>query len=351
MEISAISAVSPKQIDWRKLTAKEIIKYDQQGVEVPGEYLQWAKQFQADIKSAENDDTTYEMAVSAGANVATANISANAEQDVEGDEEKLTAAQRRDKMLQDGENYYKVAKVFSAESVEKAAQSEDSSSRLSEIGSISDVRTQTLESEIDTLMTQADELKAQINSLKTQKSTSGLGNIIQIKHLERQLKSLGIQGQTMAGAVDSDLNEYKSDIGSQDELNSGNIEHGSVTMEMGDRIKSIFWFHAAGVIIERNGKKAVEKGQDAQDIGKEIQQKNNSNLVQVRKLESQIAAKTGASAASSGSAKNNEEDGSDADKKDSANQSESEQTKDIAAMGNMNEILQYKIRKGEEVST
>ena len=28
MDVSRIEAISPKQIDWRKLTAKEIIKYE-----------------------------------------------------------------------------------------------------------------------------------------------------------------------------------------------------------------------------------------------------------------------------------------------------------------------------------
>ena len=102
MEISAISAVSPRQIDWRKLTAKEIIKYEQQGVEVPNEYLQWAKQFQADLNSAQNDDTTYEMAAGASANLnAAASTDAATEEGSEGEEAKnLTAAEKRDKMLE-----------------------------------------------------------------------------------------------------------------------------------------------------------------------------------------------------------------------------------------------------------
>ena len=62
MDVSRIEAISPKQIDWRKLTAKEIIKYDNQGVNVPPEYLQWAKEFRADLTANDKDETTYEMA-------------------------------------------------------------------------------------------------------------------------------------------------------------------------------------------------------------------------------------------------------------------------------------------------
>ena len=57
MDVSRIEAISPKQIDWRKLTAKEIIKYDNQGVEVPPEYLQWAKDFRADLTANDKDET------------------------------------------------------------------------------------------------------------------------------------------------------------------------------------------------------------------------------------------------------------------------------------------------------
>ena len=70
MDVARISAVSPRQIDWRSLTARQIIKYEQQGVEVPSMYLQWAIDFRATIDL--DDETTYEMAqeaFSAGENL------------------------------------------------------------------------------------------------------------------------------------------------------------------------------------------------------------------------------------------------------------------------------------------
>lgn len=62
MDVSRIGAISPNLINWRSLTAKEIIKYDNQGIEVPSQYLQWARDFRASLES--NDETTYEMASS-----------------------------------------------------------------------------------------------------------------------------------------------------------------------------------------------------------------------------------------------------------------------------------------------
>ena len=62
MDVSRIEAISPKQIDWRKLTAPEIIEYKEQGVDVPSQYLQWAQGFLADVDAADTDETTYESA-------------------------------------------------------------------------------------------------------------------------------------------------------------------------------------------------------------------------------------------------------------------------------------------------
>lgn len=346
MEISAVSGVSLRQIDWRKLTAKEIIKYEQQGVEVPNEYLQWAKQFQADLNSAQNDDTTYEMAAGANANAASANTTAT-EEVQEGEEENVSASDRRDKMLQDGASYISVTRTFSAESVVKSRESEASANMLTDIGSSSDSRVETLESSIDSLMAQVDELKSQIDSLKNKKDSDGLTNMTKIKQLERQLRALGMQGQTMAAGADADLNEYNSQIGAQGELNTANIDHGSVTKEMGENVKKRNWL--LGIIVGRravkNGEKAIGKGDNAIKVGSDIERQNNSNLSQVRKLESEIASKTGAGSVSADNSDAASKDGENPN--DPANQSEEQQTKDIAASGNINEVLQYKVRKGE----
>ena len=64
MDVARISMITPKPIDWRKLTAKDIIKYDAQGMEIPSQYLQWARAFHVDLEKNDTDETTYEMAVS-----------------------------------------------------------------------------------------------------------------------------------------------------------------------------------------------------------------------------------------------------------------------------------------------
>ena len=46
-------------IKWQQLTAKEILKYSQEGQQVPNEYQKWAAAISAVLNV--NDDVTYEM--------------------------------------------------------------------------------------------------------------------------------------------------------------------------------------------------------------------------------------------------------------------------------------------------
>ena len=62
MDVSRIEAAPTKIIDWRRCTAKEIIKYNNDGVEVPPQYLKWAIDFRQDLEKNDKDETTYEMA-------------------------------------------------------------------------------------------------------------------------------------------------------------------------------------------------------------------------------------------------------------------------------------------------
>ena len=55
MDIQKLNA----NIKWQQLTAQEILKYQQEGEEVPSEYQKWAAAISAVLNV--NDDVTYEM--------------------------------------------------------------------------------------------------------------------------------------------------------------------------------------------------------------------------------------------------------------------------------------------------
>ncbi len=358
MEISAISAVSPKEIDWRRLTAKEIIKYENEGVEVPDEYLQWAKDFQNALQAGDNDDTTYETAAAASANTTAQPQSEEASEGSEEQEsEKLTAEQRRDKMLESGESYYKVARTFSSESKVKAAESVIADAILNETGSNSDSKVESLESSISALLEEADELKSQIESLKNKNSKDNkLDNAAKIIQLQRQLKQLGASGQAMTAGTDADLNEYNSVIDSQRSIGADAVDTGNVTVEMGEKLKKSSWISLfiIGKKIIKNGKKSIEKGDMAQQTAQEVSSINSQNISQVSKKQNEIFAKTGAAAVSfdEGDAKSKDakNDGEESSKAQTEEKSGENQQAAIAS-GNIDEIMKYKIRKGEDVNS
>ncbi len=54
-----IQRLNQQRIDWQKLTAKEILKYQDEGKEVPSEYQKWAAAITAVLDT--QDDITYQM--------------------------------------------------------------------------------------------------------------------------------------------------------------------------------------------------------------------------------------------------------------------------------------------------
>lgn len=354
MDVSRIEAISPKQIDWRKLTAKEIIKYDNQGVNVPLEYLQWAKEFRADLTANDKDETTYDtMGTSqavADPTYAEAHSSVNAEGSEEGSDESqnLTAKERRDKLLEE-KSYYGVAKIFSEESKNKAQYSESAEALLNNTGNKSDNETENIESSIRALMEEADELKSKIESLKNKSSNDkGQNNTSKILQLQRQIKQLGQTGQVMAAGVDADLNEYKSVIEAQYPIGDDAVDTGNVTVEMGEVIKKWpFFFDWVGERIVESGENAINKGDLAKQAAVDASDRNSQNLSQIGDLKNDIEGKTGVQAVSFTNEDVKAKNAKNEDKKDSSSSKTAEDQQIAIASGSIDEIMKYKIRKGE----
>ena len=130
MDVARIEAISPQQIDWRRLTAKDIIKYEQQGVDVPAQYLEWAREIKNSLDT--DDDVTYEMASTSPLSVSgsesadisipidltsqnsesvvdTANVESMSGENVE---DKTVAQQKREDLQNDGVSLRNQAIVF-----------------------------------------------------------------------------------------------------------------------------------------------------------------------------------------------------------------------------------------------
>ena len=171
MDVARISAVSPKQIDWRRLTAKEIVKYDQQGVEVPTQYIQWAKEFLASLET--NDETTYEKATSnptvsttqqtstpetasptaeGDEGTSVEEDSSTSETDTPQTEEEKTAAQlKRQELQENGVSLRKQAKIFTGDSKENTKSVLESAALISAVENASVNEIESLENYMNDL--------------------------------------------------------------------------------------------------------------------------------------------------------------------------------------------------------
>ena len=189
MDVSRIEAISPRQIDWRRLTANQIIKYQEQGVDVPSQYIQWAQNFVNSIYS--DDVTTYEKATSSSSvetstntsDVTSENTEETAPVDESGDttteETNKTEAQtKREQLQQDGVSLVDQAISFTSDSNAGRKAVNESASIISDVQDASVNEIQELESYMDELLTKAEQTQnefknevSKINEDKSDKST------------------------------------------------------------------------------------------------------------------------------------------------------------------------------------
>lgn len=343
MDVSRVSMVTPKIIDWRKLTAKDIIKYDSEGMNVPAEYLSWAKSFHVDLEKNDTDETTYEMALSkplvsqkvpqtpdtearqdsskktendkmqtvikenTGATATTetktqetdeteeTDAVTNPTTDTEG-EEKLTAEEKKKKLEEQDEGLISIGRIFKSDSEEKASASETSASTINTIGESSDNEISSLDTYMNELLSQANSIQSQIKSLQS-KNGKNQNNFAKLASLQQELKNLGTTGQNVALGYDNDLNMYTPTIDGGSVTGLDAQDYGDTTVDLGQQIKKYIFTAALGRQIENTGKDAVSSGENVQNISIQVDDKNNANIQSVHQHQSTINEKTGVSAA------------------------------------------------------
>ncbi|MBO5384801.1 hypothetical protein J6A64_00660 [bacterium] len=354
MDVSRIEAISPKQIDWRKLTAPEIIEYKEQGIDVPSQYLQWAQSFLADVNAADTDETTYEAANSqtttpAAESAATTTV-AEGEEGVEVQEEPKTEAQaKREDMEQGGASLSEIAKTFIGASVSARGETLESAALMSATARQSDNEIQSLDNHMKELLAKAEqiqsELKNEVDSVNDGENDPSA--IAKINRLNAQLQRMGTEGQANVAGVEGDLNVYESTISSQSSIILNAQDFGTETIGVGqDLLASIrghFLFNLRDFVLghraERTGERAVDVSEIATEVQNDASNRNSDNLSKAQDYKTQIEAKTGVAGIDVN--KENEEN-----KNDPANPEN--QTKD-AASADLDQILKAKIRKGENV--
>lgn len=375
MDVVRISAVSPRQIDWRSLTARQIIKYEQQGVEVPSMYLQWAIDFRATIDL--DDETTYEMAQEAsstGENVQNYNpdVGANSNVDLSNSDssevsatdmegEDKTAAQKKREDLQNANvSLRNQALIFTSDSKSATNSAIESAQTLinTETQSVNEI--EKLDNYMSELLSKAEatqsELKNEVAKLNNDKGD--ISSISKINKYQQQLQAYGVSGQNSVSVTESELSQFDSVINAQSSAILNAQDFGAETVNVGNdlltSIKGAFIFRIADYIA---GKQAVMSGNESinqslttADAQIQTNATNSENKSSASSYKSKITDKTGVLANTVQDYKNKDDDTSQkAANEDKTATNDGTDTTDRLNT-NLDEILKRKIRKGENIN-
>lgn len=406
MDVSRIEAFRPSRIDWKNLTAREIMKYKQQGLEVPNLYYQWAIGFLNDVDNARNDDVTYAAAKSETRHGQTptsqrtetgelikvedsettdttettettnqtdetlsdeASVVANAGENADPNPPLSKAQAKRKDMVDKGVSLRSMGLSFSRDSIKASAESIMATIMLNftqnqsndEIGSL-DGQIQEITSEA---LTAKNELKNVIASFN--KDGGGVANLSKIGDLQKELQNYGIEGQQMISVSEGVLNGYDSDIASKTNEITDGKDFGAETIDIGNElikegIHGSFWENILDLIIGNiaveNGSASVDNSEICEGIQSVTGAVNTANISLADGMKHTIQVLTGVEGGDKGKADNETAnrdpiDGKtdEADKDIKTSQNDGNDTNDKLNT-DINEILKRKIRKGENIN-
>lgn len=370
MDVSRIEAISPRQIDWRKLTANQIVKYENLGVEVPSQYLQWAKDFLNDVNSAQKDEITYEMANASDSEQNTVtkdevsipvmdNVS---EPPIEGNssvEQKSAAEQKHEDMQKSGAGLREQAIEFTKDSKYATAAVTDSAATIEKAKYNSESEIQSLEDDMQDILAMAQatkaDLKSEINAINT--NNSNKSTFAKIDKLQKQLEQYGYDGQNEISDSETDFNVYKSIINNQSSLIFNASDFGVETVSIGQELlRSIGhnFFDVYDYVIGRHaimeGDNSISKSEEVKNLQDVAIAANDDNISKAQSYKNEVREATGVSAVEASKNNISLADNNSAQDKTLSNTAAITET-DKAASANLEQILQSKIRKGENLNT
>lgn len=378
MDVSRIEAISPRQIDWRRLTANQIIKYQEQGVDVPSQYIQWAQNFVNSIYS--DDVTTYEMSESNSNTISPQKTSVDTtttttseseisptvedtNQDENEDEKNLSASDYVALLKSQGMGKIPIAGELKTKSEEKKVEADNSADICSTSADSAAVSIENLESYMSDLLSQANDIKSQMQQLKNKKDDTG-SNISKLNKLSQQLKNLGTTGQNTVSVYSGEFSGLQSLVSEQlTPINSAS-DYGETTIEAGKNLLAGPWL----VRFRRNVIKAGENAVSASETAQGIQSQADNSIAQdinsANSFKHEITATTGVANASINENGNNKQSNNEEGKSpvgSNSNSEKSDKTSSKSTTSNdstdlannqtasLDEILKKKIREGQYV--
>lgn len=381
MDVTRIEAAPTKIIDWRRLTAKEIIKYNNEGVEVPPQYLSWAVDFRQSLEDNDKDETTYEMAETQKSQ-APRNIdklesqqadevssqpvgeTPNADEPPQSENQEVSykevGAKDYKQHLDDNNIPVRVqGRMFGAISREMTQESNTKIGETSEIENSSNSEIDTIEATMEDILSKADELKLKIEDSKSKKLVAG--TIAEIAQLSQQLEKLGIDAQMILAQSGNDFTQYEQQIDINSSVGVNAQDYGQETVDIGRTIQKMhgrtfmmLFNHIFGRTVENLGSASIDAGESLQNVAEETSNVNSANRDKISDLQEQIKNSTGVNSIEQNKdngnelQNNNKEQDDDLSESDPANSNAVGQTTDLAS-ASLEQIVLAKLRRGENV--
>lgn len=239
------SNVKQIYIDWKQLTAKEVIKKEKEGQSAPPEILKWAEEI-AKLDNAP-DDVTYDIA-KGETDIDKLNELINAAPEKQADNEEnaeepqLSAAQQERKSMQDnGASLVEQGKTFIGRSKEASSESframisgsmaansaEGVSEKAEKEAQIIEMVTRNTKKEYDNLMQKAED-----------KNGEGVtaSELNRIQTLGEKLNTVGTQGQNKLRDRELEVNTYESRINGLENVPTNALDYGAETSFIGTEL-------------------------------------------------------------------------------------------------------------------
>ena len=401
MDISRIEAYNPSRIDWKRLTAKEIMQYENRGVEVPDVYLQWAHDFLNTVEAQRNDQVTYENAEAQARNQTTeharksngelvptgqnsidgtetgdeevqenenapqvsieqAQNTENAQGNTENSANKpLSASELREKMKKEGASVIDIASTFKGISDTNSANSIESTDTSNNIQASSSNIIEELESDMQDLMSQIDEAKNEIKNIAPKADDQGA--LARINQLQAEINALGESGISELVNTEATFDEYDAILEQQAGIGETAQEYGAETVSAGKDAMIGIFFDAFGRNVISSGAKAIAEGTNAINAQNEASNTNQESQSRLNALESDMEAKTGINIVRETETEENTEENNTEKTPTNKAEEKPESEKAVKTSQNdgtdntdkantdVNEIIKRKIRRGENM--
>ena len=231
-----------QDIAWKNLTADEIIKYINQGEDVPEEIKRWATEVQKlqDIP----DDITYASVNGSSNKDEINNTRADSDEpDADDAAEKTTmtqAQQFRQNLELDGMSKYDQGKTMSDQSVTATKAEETMATRLSEIQELSEVLSSQAENKADETVQKTSSMKQELNQL-IEKAKSGDKSLTpadfnRISELGNILNATGLQVQAEIGDIGNQISALDNEIIQFENIAPTATDFGTETVAIGSEL-------------------------------------------------------------------------------------------------------------------